>query len=116
MYDLGGYDEASLTGITKCINNNGEHLVNPEDFGFSTYKPEDIFGGNTVEEAKNIFMNVLSNNAPQSHLDVVSANVALAMQLYKPTIDLRDLAEEANELIVSGKAKTNFEKLLKINS
>jgi len=116
MYDLGGYDEASLTGITKCIRNNGEHLVNPEDFGYKTYKSEDIFGGNTIEEAKLIFENVLNNNAPQAHIETVSANVALAMQLYKPENTLVDLAEEAKELITSGKAKSNFEKLLNLSN
>ena len=115
MYDLGGYDETSLTGITKCIRNDGEHLINPEDFGYKTYMPNDIFGGNTIEEARDIFMNLLSNNAPQSHIDVVSANVALAMQLYKPEKSLVDLSAEANELIFSGKAKQNFEKLLNLN-
>jgi len=116
MYDLGGYDESSLTGITKCITNSGEQLVNPGDFGYHTLRPEDIFGGNTVDEARNIFSNVLTNQAPDAHLDVICANVALALQLYKPNEDLKDLALIARETIVSGKAKDNFDKLLTLSN
>jgi len=114
IHDLNGYDEISLTGITKIVTNKGESLISPFDFGTNTYKQSDLFGGNTIEEAKQMFLAVLDDECPRAHKDVICANVASALQLYKPKTSLRDLFEEAKVAIESKKAKQNFLKLLSL--
>ena len=58
IYALDGYDEISLTGKTKIINNNAEYLAAPSYFGLPTYRSSDIFGGDTIESAATIFVDI----------------------------------------------------------
>ena len=60
---IDGYDEISLTSDFKVITNDYERIFKPSDLGFETAKPEEIVGGATEEEAKQIFDNVLTNTA-----------------------------------------------------
>jgi len=115
IHDLNGYDEISLTGITKIVTNQGESLISPFDFGSETYNQKDIHGGETVEQAKDIFLAILDDSSPNSHKNVVCANVASALQLYQPSTSLEDLFLIAKEAIESGRAKANFSKLLSMN-
>jgi anthranilate phosphoribosyltransferase len=56
IHSLDGYDEISLTNDTKVITNEGEKVKTPEQLGKRTVEPNDIQGGNTVEEAAKIFL------------------------------------------------------------
>ena len=51
IHSLDGYDEISLTNDTKVITQSGERIATPEELGKRTVTPQDISGGNTVEEA-----------------------------------------------------------------
>src|SRR5438874_6995352 len=59
IHGLDGYDEISLTNDTKVITNEGEKIYTPEEIGKRMVTPEDIYGGNTVEEAARIFIKIL---------------------------------------------------------
>jgi anthranilate phosphoribosyltransferase len=59
IHSLDGYDEISLTDDTKVITNNGEKVLTPEQLGKRMVQPQDIFGGNTVEEAAKIFTKII---------------------------------------------------------
>src|SRR5207237_5126789 len=54
IHGLDGYDEISLTNDTKVITNEGEKIYTPEEIGKRMVTPEDIYGGNTVEEEARI--------------------------------------------------------------
>ena len=56
IHSLDGYDEISLTDDTKVITNAGEKVLTPEQIGKRMVSPQDIFGGNTPEEAAKIFI------------------------------------------------------------
>jgi len=116
IYDLEGYDEVSLTGTSKIIRKEGESLVSPSSFNTSALKQESIFGGDTVEEAAQIFIDVLNNNCPKEHVQVVAANAAIALSLYEPNVDLKDLYNQAKETIESGIAKKTLDSLIAISS
>src|SRR5690606_35167497 len=47
---LDGYDEISLTGDFKIINNQGEHYYSVRDLGFTPIIASDIACGETVEQ------------------------------------------------------------------
>ena len=61
IHGLDGYDEISLTNDTKVITRDGEKVMTPEQLGKRTVTSDDIYGGNTVEEAAGLFLRILKN-------------------------------------------------------
>jgi anthranilate phosphoribosyltransferase len=111
LHSLDGYDEISLTGKFKAISAKGESLMNTEDMGFKVLKQEDIFGGNNIEEAAKIFVNVLNNECTQAQKDVVVANSAFAIQCFEQKKSLAEYIAIALESIESGKAYQSLKTL-----
>src|SRR5690606_17726409 len=60
IHALDGYDEISLTGSFKLINNRAEEIKTLKDLGIKAIDPADIRGGDTVEEAASIFKKILN--------------------------------------------------------
>lgn len=116
IHSLDGYDELSLTGDMKIIRNSGEKVVRPADLGFAPANAEELFGGDTVQKASEIFDSVLENRCTESQKNVVLANSAVAIQIIKPEISFQDAVSEAREAIESGKALKNFKKFIELNS
>jgi len=114
IHNIDGYDEISLTAPAKIFSNTGEMVVSPEDLGFKTLMPSDLYGGDTVEEAAEIFKNVLHVAATQPQLDAVVANTSIAIRCYYPEKSLGECHSLANESIVSGSAKKAFEQLMRM--
>lgn len=52
-------------------------VFKPSDLGFDYAKPEEVVGGATEDEAKQIFDNVLANKALPAQKNIVLANAAL---------------------------------------
>ena len=75
---IDGYDEISLTGNFKVTTNNYERIFKPQDLGFDIAKPEEVRGGATEEEAKDIFDAVLENRALPAQKNIVLANALSA--------------------------------------
>jgi len=114
VYALDGYDEVSLTGDFKIRTNEHERMVSPNDLGMPRVDPAALFGGDTAEEAAEIFVSVLKNEAPDTHKNVVIANAGLAIQLIKPEQSLGDCLAEARESIESGAALAGLRRLTEI--
>ena len=114
LHALDGYDEISLTGNTKMISNNSEDMLSPEDFGVKSILQEDIFGGDSVKESANIFMNVISGNGTEAQNNVVSANAGMAIATVKG-LKPKEGFEIAKESLISGKAKIKLEKLIELS-
>ena len=77
-----------------------------------TYKAEHLFGGADISSNAKVFMDVLLDEATPAQKDVVIANAAFSIQLYKNEIALPEAIHIAKESIESGKALNNFRKLL----
>ncbi|GAA3557423.1 anthranilate phosphoribosyltransferase [Snuella lapsa] len=114
VHALDGYDEISLTGKTKVISNNSETMFTPEDIALSQISQEAIFGGSTVEEAANIFMNVIQGKGTEAQNNVVCANAGLAIATTKQ-IDHKQGIELAKESLLSGKAKHSLDTLINLS-
>ncbi len=113
---IDGYDEISLTGDFKVSTNSYERVFSPSDLGFAPAKPEEIVGGATEEEAKEIFDHVLDNTALPAQKNIVLANAAFAIQvLERGTKSIEECIEIARESIDSGKAKKTFLKFVELN-
>lgn len=111
-----GYDEISLTSPFRVITKNSEELLTPEGVGKKTLTPEQLFGGNTVDEASKIFMNVLNGKGTEAQNSVVNINSALALQVMHREKSLDECLALTNESIFSGKALLAFNKLIKLSN
>jgi len=112
LHSLDGYDEISLTGKFKAISNSGDQLLTPEKIGFKTQKQEDIFGGETVKDAANIFLNVLNNKCTAEQKNAVLANSSFAIQCFEQNKTLAECTSIAQESIDSGKAYQSLKTLI----
>ena len=112
IHSLDGYDEISLTGDTKVITANGERIVTPEDLGKRMVQPQDIYGGNTADEAARIFMKIIKGEGTWAQNAVVFANSAMALQCSGNFATYQDAYEAAVESLESGKAYQCLETLV----
>ena len=113
IHSLDGYDEISLTGDTKVITNEGEKIISAEVLGKRLVNAADIYGGDTVEAAAKIFIDILEGKGTWAQNAVVLANSAMALQctgLYKTYDECYQMAVESLE---SGKALGGLKKLCK---
>ena len=94
----------SLTDDFKIKTNGYERIINPEEVGFASINPADIYGGATREEAKAVFDNVLEGTALRSQIDVVVANAAMAIRVLDAEKSVEECVAVARESIESGKA------------
>jgi anthranilate phosphoribosyltransferase len=114
VHALDGYDEISLTGKTKVISNHAETLFSPEDLGVSPIEQSAIFGGNTVEEAAKIFINVINGKGTEAQNNVVCANAGLAIATSNQ-MSHQEGFKLAKESLLSGKAKQSLYKLIELS-
>lgn len=99
-----GYDEVSLTDSTRFAQKKTEGYLAPADFGFEKIHPETIYGGDTIEEAARIFMDILKGEGSPEQNNVVVANAGLGLNLVHPEKSLPECVEMAGESLKSGKA------------
>jgi anthranilate phosphoribosyltransferase len=114
VHSLDGYDEISLTDTCKVVSSMGEFVYTPEQLGYRTLKQEDLWGGNSVDEAAQIFMNVLDNKATNAQRDAVIINSAFAILTRTPYKPLEQCKAEAAESLAGGYAKKVFGKFVEI--
>lgn len=113
IHDLNGYDEVSLTGDTKVYSTNEEKILSPLDFGSSVLEASQLYGGNTVKEAGQIFWDILSGKGTQAQNEVVIANASLAIALAKE-ISIEEARLYAEESLLSQRALASFNQLKSI--
>ncbi len=114
VHSLDGYDEVSLTGNFKIITNEDERILSPGDLGLNTFLPQDLSGGNTVDEAAKIFKSVLENQSSRAQKEVAIANAALALYCADSSKGLESAVAQARESLGSGKALKCFKTLMSI--
>lgn len=101
---LDGYDEISLTGDTRLISREGERIVPAEALGKRIVSPPDISGGNSVEDAAKIFLQILKGEGSWAQNAVVLANAATALHTTGKFGSYEDAFQAAVESLESGRA------------
>jgi anthranilate phosphoribosyltransferase len=114
VHALDGYDEISLTGNTKIVTNRQEQILAPQDLGLDNLDQNSIHGGNSIESAAKIFLNVISGHGTEAQQNVVCANAGLAIATVKG-MSHQDGFELAKESLQSGKAKKSLETLIQLS-
>ena len=114
---IDGYDEISLTGDFKVTTNQYERIFRPQDLGFDVAKPEELVGGATELEAKEIFDAVLENRALPAQKNIVLANAAFGIPvLERGQKSIDECIQTARESIDSGAALRTFKKFVELNN
>ena len=111
-----GYDELSLTSGFKICTNDFEKVLTPVDLGLKYIKQNEIYGGETAEEAQKIFDAVLEGTATEAQKNVVIANSACGISVMDKNLSMADSVAMARESIESGKALQTFKKFVELNS
>lgn len=114
--NLDGYDEISLTDEFKVMTNSYETIYRPADLGFSIARQEELYGGDTPQEAARIFDNVLENRATKAQTDCVLINASFAIQAVEPMKRIEECVAIARESLESGKALKTFRKFIELNA
>ncbi|MDN3492590.1 anthranilate phosphoribosyltransferase [Winogradskyella bathintestinalis] len=115
VHALDGYDEISLTGKTKVISNSSEILFEPIELGVDAIEQSAIFGGNTVQQAANLFTTIIEGNGTEAQNNVIYANAGLAIATAKQ-ISHKEGFDLAKESLLSGKAKRSLDKLVALSN
>ena len=114
---IDGYDEISLTGDFKVSTNDYEKIFSPSDLGFKIAQPDELRGGATEQEAKEIFDAVLENSALEAQKNIVLANAAFGIQVMENgKKSIEECIDIARESIDSGAALSTFKKFVALNS
>jgi anthranilate phosphoribosyltransferase len=108
LHSLDGYDEVSLTGPCKYLDNDGDHMMTPQSLGLRQVAPLDLSGGHRIEDAAKIFMDVLDNRGSEAQTSAVLANAAMAIRTHQGQMGLVEAVEVARESLVSGRAKASL--------
>ncbi|MBS1555960.1 MAG: anthranilate phosphoribosyltransferase [Bacteroidetes bacterium] len=112
LHSLDGFDEISLTSPFKFFFNGGEKLLAPRDLQFDKLSLLDLKGGETVEEAGKLFIQILEGNGTKAQNAVVLANAGMALYCAEQSGSIEDALQKARESLDSGKALNCFKKLI----
>jgi anthranilate phosphoribosyltransferase len=112
VHSIDGYDEISLTGQVQYFSSAGEQIFSPEDIGMKTLTPESLYGGNTLDEATSIFLNIINGNGTAEQNAVVIVNAGAAIHCFEQDKSLQECVAIAGESLYSGKAGLLLKKLI----
>jgi len=115
IHALDGYDEISLTDGFKMITRNNEYIFYPYDLNLNTIDPKELYGGQNIEDAAKIFLNILEGNGTKAQNEVVVANAGMSLfgTGFLPTVE--EAIDKAGEALRSGKALQTFKKFVEMN-
>ncbi|MFM8849674.1 MAG: anthranilate phosphoribosyltransferase [Cytophagales bacterium] len=112
LHSLDGFDEISLTSPFKFFFNGGEKSLAPRDLQFDKLSLQDLKGGEAVEEAGKLFIQILEGNGTKAQNAVVLANAGMALYCAEQSGTIDDALQKARESLDSGKALNCFKNLI----
>ncbi|MDR0568714.1 MAG: anthranilate phosphoribosyltransferase [Spirochaetaceae bacterium] len=118
VYGQDGLDEISMSAPTAvCEVRDGtfsSYTIEPEQFGFTRCKKEDLAGGGPAENAR-ITRDILAGvKGPKR--DAVVLNSAAALYLARKVPSMKDAVPIAQAIIDSGKARDQLEKFAALSN
>lgn len=112
IHALDGYDEISMTGDFKIINNKGESYYSVEELGFEAIQAKELAGGDSVDEAARLFKKIIEGKGSVIQNNVVLTNAAFAIKTFHPERSFADCYYEAEESLLGLKAFNSLKKLI----
>lgn len=120
LHDHAGYDEISLTDTVRIYSHQGTADVNPDsyltvmDIGDKFLDEKRLHGGDSVDQAADIFIDVLQAKGSHEQHAVVIANAAQAI-FTASELNLAQSIKRASESLHSGKAYEVFNDLINLS-
>jgi anthranilate phosphoribosyltransferase len=114
IHALDGFDEVSLTGDCKLYSNQSEKIISANYFGCNSVQLDEIHGGETLDEAAKIFMDIIQGKGSEAQNNVVLANAALAIQTHQ-NIEISEAMEKAKASLFGLKALQSFNALKQLS-
>ncbi|MEY4114404.1 MAG: hypothetical protein RLZ76_1097 [Bacteroidota bacterium] len=114
VHSLDGYDEISLTADAKVITKEGENVYHPIALGKMVVRPDEIYGGETVDAAVEKFLNILQGKGTDAQNAVVCSNAASGLMLTGKFSDYASAFETAKESLLAGKANLALKNLIQL--
>lgn len=114
VHSLDGYDEISLTADAKVITKEGENVYHPIALGKMVVRPDEIYGGETVDAAVEKFLNILQGKGTDAQNAVVCSNAASGLMLTGNFSDYASAFETAKESLLAGKANLALKTLIQL--
>lgn len=106
IHGAGGYDEATTFGPVnaRLIENGKVHdfSFDPADYGFTAPASDDDLRVETREEAEAAVRNVLQGKGSKVMQDMVAVNVALALHVINPDLDMSACVSRARMAVSDG--------------
>ncbi|NCC09499.1 MAG: anthranilate phosphoribosyltransferase [Bacteroidia bacterium] len=115
VHSLDGYDEISLTDSFKIATKDHEKIYTPESLGLGRYRPEELSGGNSPEEAARIFDAVLEGRSTQAQREVALINAAFAILTRCPEKSIEECIAIATESVDSKRALASLKRFIELN-
>ena len=112
VHSMDGYDEISLTGPAKILSSDEEYILEPKSFSKEKIKPEQLFGGETVQESAKIFLDILNGKGTPAQNLAVIANASLAIQAVHTKKSLEECKTLATKSLESKRAQASLKTLL----
>ena len=117
VYGQDGLDEISLSSTTSvCELRDGSfksYTIEPEQFGFTRCKKEDLRGGTPDENAR-ITRGILEGDKGPRR-DAVLLNSSAAIHIARPELTMKDALALAAQTVDSGKALAQLEQFIKLS-
>ena len=104
IHSTDGYDEISLTADFHAIERLEAEEISPESIGFTRLNPADLAGGETIDEAKEIFLSILAGKGTDAQNSAVIVNAATAINTIEGLNDFQSALAKAKATLLSGKA------------
>lgn len=106
IHGAGGYDEATTFGPVnaRLIENGKVHdfSFDPADYGFTAPASDEDLRVETREEAEAAVRNVLQGKGSKVMQDMVAVNVALALHIINPDLDMSACVSRARMAVSDG--------------
>ena len=118
-YSYDGYDEISLTGRFAVFTDKADAEYLPEELELPRAVAKDLKGGDSVEAAAEIFMEIAKGKGTDVQNAVVATNAAFALSLVNDSGNQKQVVQENYQRLIaqlkSGAIATLLERLAKIS-
>lgn len=104
VFSEDGYDEISLTSPVKISGTGLHKVLQPEAFNSKKIAKASLYGGDSVQEAADLFLKILKGTGTAEQEAAVCANAGMAIYLLEPKKELSDCIAKAQESLKSGNA------------
>jgi anthranilate phosphoribosyltransferase len=114
-----GMDEVSVCAPTNAVyfdeSVQKELEIDPNDYGIKFHNPNEIQGGDAIQNAR-ITYELLKNPTKDAKHDIVLINASLALVSSDIARDIKEGIEIANESILSKKAFSKLQQIIEVSN